>query len=63
MNELTLLQKLNSPYITKLHEMIQGKNHIYLVQEFANGGSLQSLLELKGRFPEKIAKKFLYQIV
>ena len=62
-NELTLLQKLNSPYITKLHEMIQGKDHIYLVQEFVNGGSLQNLLELKGRLPEKIAKKFLYQIV
>ena len=62
-NELTLLQKLNSPYITKVYELIQASKNIYLVQEFVNGGSLQNLLELKGRFPEKIAKRFLAQIV
>jgi serine/threonine protein kinase len=36
---------------------------MYLVQEFANGGSLQNLLEIKGRFSEKIAKKILAQII
>ena len=39
-NELTLLQKLNSSYVTKVHEFIQASKYMYLVQEFVNGGSL-----------------------
>lgn len=58
-NELTILEKLNSPYIMKVYEFIQTKNNLYMVQEYANGGSLQQLLEIKGRLPEVIAKKIL----
>jgi serine/threonine protein kinase len=36
---------------------------LYLVQEYANGGSLQSLLDKEKRFPEKVAKKLLKQII
>jgi len=60
---LLLLEKVNSPYVIKVFEFIQTKQSLLLVQEYANGGSLQNLLDLKGRLPEKIAKKFLIQII
>lgn len=47
----------------KVYEFIRTQNHFYMVQEYANGGSLQTVLDVKGVFPEKIAKKVLKQIV
>jgi len=34
-----------------------------MIQEYANGGSLQDLLDLRGKFPESVAKKLLRQII
>jgi len=57
--ELVILELLDSPNIIKVYEFIRTKNNFYMIQEFANGGSLQSLLDLKGQFPESIARKIL----
>lgn len=61
--ELVILEHLDSPYIIKVIEFIKTKNNFYMIQEYANGGSLQSLLDLKDRFPEQTAKKILKQII
>ncbi len=61
--ELVILELLDSPNIIKVYEFIRTKNNYYMIQEFANGGSLQNLLDLKGRFPESTARKILKQII
>jgi len=38
--ELVILEHLDSPYIIKVIEFIKTKNNFYMIQEFANGGSL-----------------------
>lgn len=55
--ELTILKQLNSPYIIKVHEFIQTKKYLYLVQDFVNGGNLEELQQKK--FSEPVAKKIL----
>jgi calcium-dependent protein kinase len=57
--ELVILEMLDSPNIIRVYEFIRTKKNFYMIQEFANGGSLQSLLEIKGRFEEATAKKLL----
>lgn len=61
--ELVILEIIDSPNIVKVHEFIRTRNNFYMIQEFANGGSLQGLLDCKVRFSELIAKKMLKQII
>jgi serine/threonine protein kinase len=44
-------------------ELISTSNNFYCILEYANGGSLQTLLRLKQRFPEKVAREVIRQIV
>ena len=53
----------NSPHIIELYELVQTNNNFYAFIEYANGGSLQNLLHLKGRFSELVAREILIQIV
>lgn len=53
----------NSPHIIELYELVQTNNNFYAFIEYANGGSLQNLLNLKGRFSELVAREILIQIV
>ena len=39
------------------------RSNYYCVLEYANGGSLQTLLNAKVRFPEKVAKECVRQII
>lgn len=57
--ELVILEMLDSPNIIRVYEFIRTKKNFYMVQEFANGGSLQTLLDVRGAFPEPVAKKLL----
>jgi serine/threonine-protein kinase ULK/ATG1 len=61
--ELVILETLDSPNVIKVHEFIKTTNNFYMVQEYANGGSLQRLLDSRGRFTEAISKKILKQII
>ena len=38
--ELVILEMLDSPNVIKVHEFIRTKRSFYMIQEFANGGSL-----------------------
>jgi len=62
--ETLFLEMIDSPYVIKFVEFIRTKSNFYLIQEFANGGSLSTLLEVNGgRFSEGVAKKVLYQMI
>ena len=58
-NEITILAKINSPYVIKLHDLQRTPNNYYLVMELCNGGDLGNLLEQKRRFKEKEARLIL----
>ena len=55
--EFIFLQMIDSPHIIRLEEIIRTRSNYYCVLEYANGGSLQSLLNAKKRFSEKAAKE------
>ena len=44
--EILFLQMIKSPHVIGFVEMIRTKNNYYCITEYANGGSLQSLLNL-----------------
>ena len=61
--ELVILELIDSPYVVKVYEFLRTSCSFYMIQEYANGGSLQDLLDLRGKFPESVAKKLLRQII
>lgn len=54
---------IKSPNVIGFVELIMTQNNYYCITEYANGGSLQNLLNLHARFPEKIARKIIKQII
>ena len=61
--ELIFLQMINSENVIRLEEIIRTKSNYYSILEYANGGSLQNLLNKRQRFSENVARKCLKQIV
>ena len=61
--EFVFLQMVKSENVIHQEEIIRTKSNYYCILEFANGGSLQSLLNLKVRFSEKVARECIRQIV
>jgi len=61
--EAVILETLDSKHVIKSIELIRTGNHLYLVQEFCNGGTVQELLDKKKRFTEKEARMILKQIL
>ena len=61
--EIVFLSLINSPHVIKQVEVIKTKSNYYSVLEYANAGSLQDLLNIHGRFPEKVAIELLRQII
>ncbi len=62
-NEITIMTKINSPNVIKLQDLQRTSNNFYLVMEYCNGGDMQNLRELRGRFNEIEARIMLQQIV
>ena len=61
--EMVFISLIDSPHVIKQHEIIKTRSNYYCILEFANGGSMQDLLNIKTRFPEKVAIKCLKQII
>ena len=61
--EIVFLSLIHSPHVIRQVEVIKTKSNYYSVLEFANGGSLQDLLNIHGRFPERVAIEALRQII
>ena len=61
--EFIFLQMIESENVIRLEEIIRTRSNYYCILEFANGGSLQDLLNKKVRFSEKVAKECIRQII
>jgi serine/threonine protein kinase len=57
------MERMNHPNIVKLFETIETRNHVVLIMEYAEAGSLHSFLKSKPnrRCDEEDAKKFMKQ--
>jgi serine/threonine-protein kinase 24/25/MST4 len=60
--ELLLLSKCDSPFITKYHESILVGSKLWIVMDYAAGGSIRSLLQ-SGVIPESAISNILRQVL
>ena len=61
--ERKIMSKTKSPFVVKLHYSFQSKEHLYLVQEYCNGGDFGSMLKMLGYLEEDWAKVYIAEIV
>ncbi|CAH0548609.1 unnamed protein product [Brassicogethes aeneus] len=61
--ETAILKKLRHPHITRLYELMETNNTIYMVTEYASEGEIFDHLVAKGRMQENEAKRIFCQIV
>lgn len=61
--EISILKILRHPYITRLYEVMESKNMIYLVTEYAPRGEIFDHLVANGRMKEDEAARVFAQIV
>ncbi|KAL4449811.1 hypothetical protein ABPG74_008184 [Tetrahymena malaccensis] len=61
--EISLQQKLKSPFTVELYKVYKCQEHFYLILEFCDGGDLQQYVKKNGPLPEKKAIGFLLQIL
>lgn len=61
--EISILKLLHHPHITRLYEVMESKNSIYLVTEHAGGGEIFDHLVTHGRMKEEEAARIFSQIV
>jgi len=61
--EKTILQKIQHPFIVRLHYAFQTKDKLYMILDFINGGELFHHLKKEGRFPENRVKFYAAEIV
>ncbi|KAG8496123.1 hypothetical protein CXB51_009289 [Gossypium anomalum] len=60
--EISIMSRLNHPYIVKLYEVLATKTKIYVVMEFVKGGELFAKVA-KGRFNEDLSRKYFQQLI
>jgi serine/threonine protein kinase len=58
-NETNILTKIVSPYVIKLFDLQRTENNFYLIMEYCNGGDLENLKDIRGKFTEVEARKIL----
>jgi serine/threonine protein kinase len=51
-NEINILSKINSPHVISLKDLQKTENNFYLIMELCNGGDLENLKDIRGRFKE-----------
>ncbi|CAG9861701.1 unnamed protein product [Phyllotreta striolata] len=61
--ETAILKKLKHPHITRLYQLMETNQTIYLVTEYASKGEIFDYLVSKGRMSESEAKRIFNQIV
>ena len=62
-NEREIMEKINSPFIVKLHYAFQTESKLFLVTEFIQGGELFFHLKNNKKFSEKKAKFYSSEII
>lgn len=61
--EISVLKMLRHPHITRLYEVMESKNMIYLVTEYASRGEIFDHLVANGRMKEEEAARVFAQTV
>ena len=61
--ERQILQRMNNPFIVKLHFAFQTKKKLFLVQDFLIGGELLNQIQKYQIFSEEISRFYSCQIV
>jgi calcium-dependent protein kinase len=56
------MRKRICPFINKIFDCLETSNHIYIVLEFCNEGTLLSLLKKKKRVPEDEALMIIFEL-
>lgn len=62
MNEVNLLKGLNNNHIPRIIDIIEDDFHVFVVQEFVQGISLEQLLETEKKFPQEIVVEWMKQM-
>lgn len=60
--EKSILQKIQHPFIVKLHYAFQTKDKLYMILDFVNGGELFFHLKKDGKFGENRVRFYAAQI-
>ncbi|CAK80597.1 unnamed protein product (macronuclear) [Paramecium tetraurelia] len=61
--EIEILKKLRHPHIIQIYEIIDTDKEIYLIMEYASGGELFEYIVKNHKVSEKVACRFLLQIL
>ena len=62
-SEIDLLHKLQHPLIVRYFETVRTADHLYLVLEYVENGSLASIVKNFGRFPEHLVVVYVRQVL
>jgi serine/threonine protein kinase len=63
MSEIDLLKNLNHPNIVKYKGFARDKENLFIVLEYCENGSLQSILKKFGKFPEGLVAVYVSQVL
>lgn len=58
-SEIGILSKIQSPYIIGLFDIQKTQNNFYLFTQYCNGGDLDELRQIRGKFTEQEARYFM----
>lgn len=61
--ERMILQKIDNPFVVKLHYAFQTPDKLYFVMDFLNGGEMFTHLRKKIKFKEKRARFYCAELV
>ncbi|EGR33260.1 protein kinase domain protein [Ichthyophthirius multifiliis] len=62
-SERSIIKKCNSPFIIKLYHSFETERHLIMILDYCPGGDLYSLLQIKYRFQEDLARKYLSEVL
>ena len=62
LREIEILKNLDHPNVMKIYEFLEDENNYYLIQEFCDGGDLDTILNGKKIFCEFLVKYIMYQV-
>ncbi|KCZ80920.1 Aur protein kinase [Anncaliia algerae PRA339] len=60
--EIEIHTNLKHPNVVRMYGHFHDAKNVYLILEYAGKGEIYSLLELNGKFTEKMAANYIYQV-
>lgn len=63
MSEIDLLKNLNHPNIVKYKGFARDKESLFIILEYCENGSLQTILKKFGKFPESLVAVYVRQVL